>query len=67
MNPKENGSSIGSRCYPSRSSRWLRALGFVLMALGAVLILFCVPYWAWWALLGAVLIAVGFLLTRWGQ
>lgn len=67
MKSKENDGCVCSRCYPSRGNIWLRALGFALMALGAVLILFCVPYWAWWALLGAALIAVGFLLTRWGR
>ena len=52
------------QCYPSGKSAALRAAGFVLIGAGVLLILLCVPDWAWVTLLGAALIAVGVLLIR---
>ena len=36
----------------------------LLIGIGILLILFCVPFWAWLAFLGAALILAGLLLIR---
>lgn len=56
--------TVRTQCYPSGSSLILRIAGFVLIGLGVLLILLCVPYWAWLAVIGAALVLVGFLLVR---
>ena len=58
--------TMETACYPTQGSAIRRIIGIALIVLGVLLILFCVPYWAWWALLGAALIVVGFFLTRGG-
>ena len=55
---------IETRHYPSRGSTGFRIVGFILIALGVILILLCVPLRAWLALLGAGLILLGLLLIR---
>ena len=55
---------VRSRCYPSGDSAAKRIIGIVLIIVGAVLILFCVPYWAWLAALGAALVILGLFLIR---
>lgn len=50
--------------YPTKGRSALRIAGAVLIALGIVLIVLCVPLWAWMALVGAALILVGLLLIR---
>lgn len=52
------------KCYPAGNSAPLRIAGIVLVALGALLLFICIPYWAWLALFGVGLIAVGFVLLR---
>ena len=52
------------QCYPSSGSFLLRVAGYVLIAAGVLVILLCVPYWAWLALVGAVLILLGLMLVR---
>lgn len=52
------------QCYPSGKSVYLRAAGFVLIGAGVLVILLCVPNWAWMALLGAALILLGAVLIR---
>ncbi|NLG24386.1 MAG: intracellular growth attenuator family protein [Clostridiales bacterium] len=42
----------------------LRVLGACLMALGLILILIFVPFQFWFALLGAMMLAAGFILLR---
>ena len=51
-------------CYPSGRSVALRAAGAVLIVAGVVLILLCVPGWAWLAAIGAALGLLGLLLIR---
>ncbi len=60
---KEKVGRAGVRCYPARS-RLMSIIGIVLIALGVLLILICVPYWAWLALVGAALIVLGILMLR---
>ena len=50
--------------YPTRGSRLARTAGIILIAAGVLLIVLCVPLWAWLALIGAVLIFIGVLLLR---
>lgn len=52
------------QCYPSGKSVILRIAGYVLIAAGAVLILLCVPVWAWLAAIGVALIVLGVLISR---
>ena len=55
---------VEARCYPAPRSILLRALGGVLIAAGVLVILICVPFWAWLAIVGAALILLGILLIR---
>ncbi|MBQ7455623.1 MAG: hypothetical protein IJS53_04200 [Clostridia bacterium] len=50
--------------YPSRGSRVARAVGIVLIVSGVLVIVLCVPLWAWLALIGAAMIFVGTLLLQ---
>ena len=52
------------QCYPSSGSLALRIAGYVLIGAGVILVLLCVPCWAWLALVGAALILLGLLLIR---
>ena len=52
------------QCYPGARSIVLRIAGIILIAAGAVLVLLCVPVWAWVAAIGASLIVFGLLLVR---
>ena len=56
--------SVQTRCYPSGKNVALRIIGFVLIGIGVLLVLLCVPFWAWLALIGAALILLGLLLIR---
>lgn len=60
---REEKNYLKTACYPQAQRGPRRLIGAVLIAAGVVLILFSVPYWAWWALLGAVLIGVGLILA----
>ena len=55
---------VRTQCYPSGRSAALRAAGFVLIGAGILLILLCVPGWAWLAAIGAALILLGVVLIR---
>lgn len=55
---------VRARCYPSGKSVALRIAGIALILAGALLLLFCVPCWAWLAAIGATLIVLGVLLLR---
>lgn len=55
---------VYTACYPSKSSKALRVAGIALIVTGMILIILCVPLWAWLALVGAALILVGVLLLR---
>ena len=50
--------------YPTKGSMLSRAVGIVLIAAGVLLIVLCVPLWAWMSLIGAALIFVGVLLLQ---
>ncbi len=62
--PWRGEDQVRVQCYPGGRSLLLRAAGFALIGIGAVLIILCVPGWAWAALLGAALILAGLLLVR---
>lgn len=51
--------------YPCRSSA--AAVGYVLLAAGAILLFICIPGWAWLALLGVLLMAAGWLVIQMGS
>lgn len=55
------------RCYPAGRSTPLIAAGYVLLGLGVILLFACIPCWAWFALLGVGLIALGWLLLKLGK
>lgn len=52
------------KCYPSNKSTPLTLAGYVLLAAGIVLLFVCIPHWAWVALLGVGLIALGWFVLR---
>lgn len=52
------------RCYPTGKSAALSIAGYVLLAVGVLLLFICIPCWAWTALIGLVLIAAGLLLLK---
>jgi len=60
----EPESRVYEASYPSRGSRLARVVGIVLIAAGMLLIVLCVPLWAWLALIGAALIFIGLLLLQ---
>ncbi|MBE5786031.1 MAG: hypothetical protein E7324_00655 [Clostridiales bacterium] len=64
MMPWRRECAIRTQNYPSSKSALLRIGGYILIGLGIVLILLCVPFWAWLAVLGAALILLGLLLIR---
>ena len=55
------------RCYPAGRSAPLMIAGYVLLGAGVVLLFVCIPCWAWLALLGVGLIALGWLLLNLGK
>ena len=50
--------------YPTRGSLLARVAGVILIAGGVLLIVLCVPLWAWMALIGTALIFIGVLLLQ---
>lgn len=50
--------------YPSKGGKITRIIGIVLIVAGVILIILCVPLWAWLSLIGAALIIAGLLLLR---
>ena len=50
--------------YPAKGSVLARIVGILLIAAGILLIVLCVPLWAWMALIGNALIFVGVLLLQ---
>ena len=52
------------KCYPGSGGALRRIAGIALILLGVLILFLCVPFWAWWGLLGAALIVIGFTLTR---
>lgn len=52
------------RCYPSGENRVAAIAGYVLIAVGIILLFICIPGWAWLALFGVALMAAGIILLR---
>ena len=50
--------------YPSKGGKITRIIGIVLIVAGVILIILCVPLWAWLSLIGAALMIVGLLPLR---
>ena len=48
--------------YPSKGGKITRIIGIVLIVAGVILIILCVPLWAWLSLIGAALMIVGYNL-----
>ena len=53
------------RRYPCRRS--VPILGYVLLALGAVLLFACIHVWEWLAVIGVGLMAAGWLILKWND
>mgnify|MGYP001064510744 CR=1 FL=1 len=55
-------------CEPVRIAKYPSGgwpiIGIVLIVAGVILIILCVPLWAWLSLIGAALMIVGLLLLR---
>ena len=62
--PWRREDEVRIQCYPSGKSIVLRIAGFALIGVGILLVLLCVPLWAWLALIGAGLILLGLLLIK---
>ncbi|MBR3904720.1 MAG: hypothetical protein IKJ51_03310 [Clostridia bacterium] len=48
--------------YPGGNSLLLRIAGALFIATGVLILIFCIPGWAWLSLIGVVLIVVGIIL-----
>lgn len=61
MTPWKSG-SVRRQCYPPENNGLRKIAGIVLIAAGALALLFFVPGWAWLAIVAALLIVCGILL-----
>ena len=52
------------KCYRTGLSKPLLIAGYAALALGVILLFVCVPCWAWLALIGVILVAVGLFLIK---
>lgn len=48
--------------YPGGNSLLLRIAGALFIATGVLILIFCIPGWAWLSLIGVILIVVGIIL-----
>lgn len=64
MMPWRREGRVRVQCYPAPRSKALRVIGGVLIAAGVLVILLCVPGWAWLSFVGAALILAGVLMIR---
>ena len=55
------------KCFPTGDSKPLVIAGYALVVVGVILLFCCIPFWAWLALIGVGLMAVGVLLLRIGR
>ena len=62
--PWRRRDGVRLQCYPTENSLALRIAGGILIASGILLILLCVPTWAWVSIVGAALILLGLFLIR---
>ncbi len=51
---------------PRGRASWIHTLGLVLMLVGGLLLLICVPIQVWLAMIGLLMLALGFFLWRIG-
>ena len=58
--------ALGGVCMRRNAEKYPvnRLIGIALIALGAIVLLFCVPEWLWMWLIGLALIAAGFLFWK---
>ena len=49
-------------CVSTGEQKPLQIAGYVLLAVGALILFLCIPCWAWIALLGVALVGLGILL-----
>ncbi|MBQ4640130.1 MAG: hypothetical protein IJB69_06410 [Clostridia bacterium] len=54
--------SVYEKTYPGGGQLLLRIIGAVLIGAGVLILIFCIPGWAWLSLIGIVLIVAGVLL-----
>lgn len=52
------------KCYPSAGGAVQAGIGYLLLIAGIVLLFVCIPVWAWLALLGLGLMALGVLVLK---
>ena len=52
------------KCYPTNRNTPLAVAGYILLAAGILILFVCIPRWAWLALLGVGLIALGWIVLR---
>lgn len=55
------------KCFPTGDRKPLVIAGYALVLVGVILLFCCIPFWAWLALIGVGLMALGVLLLRIGR
>ena len=61
---RQEEEDVRVQCYPAGKSTAVRVAGFVLVGAGLLVVVLCVPEWAWLMILGAALILLGVVLIR---
>ncbi|NCB05095.1 MAG: hypothetical protein EOM69_06185 [Clostridia bacterium] len=56
--------STTSACYPSSERKPFEVLGYILIGVGVILLFLCIPGWAWVALIGVVMVVLGYFLVK---
>lgn len=51
-------------CYPSSERKPFEVLGYILIGVGVILLFLCIPGWAWVALIGVVMVVLGYFLVK---
>lgn len=54
--------NVYTKTYPDGSGTLKKILGGILIAAGVLILILCIPGWAWFSLVGIALIVVGVLL-----
>ena len=55
------------KCYPAAKNTSRVCIGYALVLAGIILLFVCIPLWAWLALLGVALMALGLLVLKWSN